>query len=245
LSAESEAEWADEWAGEEDDPDSDGGEGQTDGDEDDGDEESQPPPGPPATPPAPATPPTGSTLQWSHFRVVATPPRAGGEDAQIGYTRAGSGQFTFDVPTVLLVDGMYYASWGSYSAGMVYSVRFNPATSWVVRGNQDAGLLEHERLHLLIAEYVAQKISAKYPTISGHGSGAALTREEALSKARADAAAQLKARFDQVVAEWARIDTAVQTRYDAQTMHGSDPFNQLWWKDDYKAEVDKEFPVGP
>lgn len=216
LSAESDAAWADEW-------DTACGE---------------PPPSPPPAPPA--APPTGATLEWTHFREVETAPIAG-EDAMVAYRRLNFGRAVYDISDVARIDGMYYALQPASVAAVTYKVQFNAAESWVVRGKQDPTLLEHERTHLKIAEYVAQKIAAKYPSYQVMGGGIAFTREEALASARRDATRQLQDKFNAVLATWAGIDNAVQTRYDDETKHGTDGIIQATWNMGYKEEVDKEF----
>jgi hypothetical protein len=122
-------------------------------------------------------------------------------------------------------------------------VAFDANKSWVLVHAQDAALLEHERLHLRIGEYIATKVALNLPAdMTGNGVANAATRQQA-QKDAADVAIKdfhkkRKAFIDNV---WEPIDKRVQKGcYDDETEHGTIPEQQAKWAREWQAYVDDE-----
>lgn len=200
---------------------------------------------PPLAPSPPGAPPTSANLKWSDFTEVATAPVMG-EDAMIAYRRVPNGKATFSDsgPEYLGVPGSEYMDLVYAQVGpMTYSAVFDAARSWVVKTSETDALLDHERTHLKIAEYVAQKMAVNFPTISAAGGGFGSTEQGASDAAKSNARGNLQAKINSVMNTWKNIDVAVQTLYDSESesAHGTNAIEQVWWNNNYKDMVDKEF----
>lgn len=125
-----------------------------------------------------------------------------------------------------------------------FTAVFDKAKSWVVKGNKTPQLLEHERLHLRIAEYIAKKAELNFPAnMTGVGEAQGNTKKEAATKARNAAwDNDLVPRIDAFLAEWERIDGTIQDLYDSKTEtdHGRNPNQQAKWERDWKQLVEAE-----
>jgi len=125
-----------------------------------------------------------------------------------------------------------------------FTAVFDKAESWVVKGKQTPQLLEHERLHLRIAEYIAKKAELNFPAnMKGVGEAQGNTKNEAATKAQ-DAAwdNDLVPMVDAFLAEWARIEKTITDLYDSKTEtdHGRNPDQQAKWERDWQQRVDAE-----
>jgi hypothetical protein len=121
-------------------------------------------------------------------------------------------------------------------------VRFDPS-SWVVKGQQSKALLQHEKLHLHLAEYVAEKMSAKAEATAAAWVGKAgrrnenkdLATKEAKNAAEDRLLDHLQTFIDTV---WHETDTKVQKAYESETKNGTDPVVQANWNTGWKTFAD-------
>ena len=106
---------------------------------------------------------------------------------------------------------------------------FDPAKSWVKEDAKDnAELLAHENLHLIIAQKEAEKEAQK---IRNKWVKGALYCDA--SKAQDSAEAALKAEFDSMIeAAYTNIDN-VGAQYDQETEHGTNGDKQKEWQGKY------------
>jgi hypothetical protein len=122
--------------------------------------------------------------------------------------------------------------------GRTLKAVFDPKNSWVVKGAETPELLAHERLHLKIAEYIAQKATAKVAGLVGKGeacnANGATAETEAKNKARND----LNKQFNDLYAKWTAIDKAATEAYDNYTGHGQCPDCQADWAMNWQNYVD-------
>jgi hypothetical protein len=204
----------------------------------------------PEEPPAPPAPPTADTLTWDDFQPADQRRDANKKfDAETYYGRFLAEQQVLTrtlkvVPQGGLVQATARATLvGKPNAG----VTFDSTKSWVLTTLPDdeskAALLEHERLHLRIAEYIATKVAMNFPAdMTGNGVATAADKAEAMKAARKNASEDLQTkRLAFVKTVWQPIDENVQEgRYDKETDHGSKPDEQANWARAWQAFVDDE-----
>jgi hypothetical protein len=204
----------------------------------------------PEEPPAPPAPPTADTLTWDDFQPADQRRDAKQElDAETSYGRFLAEQQVLTrtlkvVPQGGLVQATARATLvGKPNAG----VTFDSTKSWVLTTLPDdeskAALLEHERLHLRIGEYIATKVAMNFPAdMTGNGVATAADKAEAMKAARKNASEDLQTkRLAFVKTVWQPIDENVQEgRYDKETDHGSKPDEQANWARAWQAFVDDE-----
>jgi len=202
----------------------------------------------PEEPQAPPAPPTADTLTWDDFKEVDKSPDPKHPD-RVAYTGWNDtiGEYETGTPTII-----YGPQNGPFTAKVTLALKmapsftavFDKAESWVVKGKQTPQLLEHERLHLRIAEYIAKKAELNFPAnMKGVGEAQGNTKNEAATKAQ-DAAwdNDLVPMVDAFLAEWARIEKTITDLYDSKTEtdHGRNPDQQAKWERDWQQRVDAE-----
>ena len=199
----------------------------------------------PEEPQAPPAPPTAETLDWEHLEDVDT-----GKDpnpkivAQTGWklARTFPGRaFTF--AAVVDQQGTVKAT-GRFNTPPNFRAVFNAADSWVVKGEQSPQLLEHERLHLRIAEYIAEKANLNFSetlqNITADGVGQAANPKAARDIAKATASQNLAAAFTDFYNDWEKKDKIITKLYDDETVHGTIPEKQADWDRNWEQRVDTE-----
>jgi hypothetical protein len=202
----------------------------------------------PGEPPAPPAPPTADTLDWKDFKEVDKSPDPKHPD-RVAYTGWNDTIGEYESGEATIVYGPLN---GPFTAKVTlplnmapsFTAVFDKAKSWVVKGKQTPQLLEHERLHLRIAEYIAKKAALNFPAnMKGVGEAQGNTKIEAATKAR-DAAwdNDLVPRVDAFLAEWERIEKTITDLYDSKTEtdHGRNPDQQAKWERDWQQLVDAE-----
>jgi hypothetical protein len=201
----------------------------------------------PEEPPAPPAPPTADTLTWDDFEEVDVSrdpdPRI---DAVIGwkhaYTLPGRG---YDSAAVVDQQGAVKVT-GKFTTSPHFRAIFDAARSWVVKGEQSPRLLTHERLHLRIAEYIAEKANLNFSetlqNITADGVGQDANLRVAQVKAKAAAVQKLLAALNDFRKEWLKKDEAIQDLYDSKTEtdHSRNPDQQAKWEHDWQQRVDAE-----
>jgi len=199
-------------------------------------------------PPAPPAPPTADTLTWDDFKEVDKSPDPKHPD-RVAYTGWNDtiGEYETGKPTII-----FGPQNGPFTAKVTLALKmapsftavFDKAESWVVKGKQTPQLLEHERLHLRIAEYIAKKAELNFPAnMKGVGEAQGNTKDEAARNA-GDAAwdNDLVPRVNAFLAEWERIEKTITDLYDSKTEtdHGRNPDQQTKWERDWQQRVDAE-----
>lgn len=121
----------------------------------------------------------------------------------------------------------------------LFTVKFDAANSYVVTGKETDDLLKHEKLHLKIAAYVAQKANDNAPKIEETAVVTDKNKEKAIKDAKTQAFAAYKKKFDDYVAKWKEMDMAVTMAYDADTDHSMNAAGQADWDKNWQAKVDK------
>jgi hypothetical protein len=94
--------------------------------------------------------------------------------------------------------------------------------------------LEHERTHLLIAEYLAYKATLNLPESYKSARAKGDTGEEAEAKAKSDLLRVLDTKLD----EAKRALKAITKKYDDETNHGTNAVAQADWERKYMEKVD-------
>lgn len=136
-------------------------------------------------------------VTWTHFRVVRTSPN--GFQAQTGYGIAATYRTRQSGSEVAI-------------SNATVTVSLVPAQTWVVAGTKTAALLDHERLHYVIATLVGRELDRELASLTGP-----------------DAASALQAARDLVVE---KTDRALEIggAYDDDTNHGADVGQQRLWQ---------------
>jgi hypothetical protein len=202
----------------------------------------------PEEPQAPPATPTAETLTWDDFKEVDKSPDPKHPD-RVAYTGWNDtlGEYESGKATII-----YGPQNGPFTARVELPLKkapsftavFDKARSWRVKGKQTPQLLEHERLHLRIAEYIAKKAAINFPAnMKGVGEAQGNTKNEATRNA--DDAAwnnDLVPRVDAFLAEWERIEKTITDLYDSKTEtdHGRNPDQQAKWERDWQQRVDAE-----
>lgn len=146
-------------------------------------------------------------VTWTHFRVVPNSPT--GFQAQTGYRISATYQ------TKATADGAAI----SHPAVTVSLVATD---TWVVAGTKTAALLNHERLHYVIATLVGRELDRELAELTGTDSVAVLQAADDLVGAKTDRA------------------LAIGEAYDDDTDHGADVGQQRLWQGRVHGwEVDK------
>ncbi|HXU62359.1 MAG TPA: DUF922 domain-containing protein [Polyangia bacterium] len=136
-------------------------------------------------------------VTWTHFRVVRTSPD--GFQAQTGYRIAASYRTTGSGSEV------------SISQAAV-TVSLVSAQTWVVAGTKTAALLDHERLHYVIATLVGRELDRELASLTGPNTATVLQAADDLVAAKTDRA------------------LAIGSAYDDDTNHGEDVGQQRLWQ---------------
>lgn len=138
-------------------------------------------------------------LRWDDFRTVATSPVPGAVaqtavEMQFSRIRLGT------------EDGQHKLE------SFVLTVRLDRDNCWVVRGQTNAALLEHERLHLRLAIVVAREL------------------ERELLALRASSIPSLQVAIDRLRSEKAARVQTISDAYDSETEHGRLSEEQSHWQ---------------
>ena len=99
-------------------------------------------------------------------------------------------------------------------------------------------LLKHERLHLKMAEYLAQKAKANAPAFVGKGTATNADKATAVRQAKDMAFKDMKSQIDAYGAKWLKIDKAVQEAYDRETDHSRNAQGQADWNANWQKKVE-------
>lgn len=189
------------------------------------------------------TPPrvTSDNLGWEHFNRVDRPPEAGVlRDAATMYYMSMT-EYDYKVDTIVLSSppssDCYTVMAFVRPRNLSFSAIFSTENSWVLRGSDRPSLLEHERLHLRIAEHFAAYATSKASGVLAESVASAPTYEEA----RAKAISQAKTIIDKQVA--AMFDALMeksgdaQSEYDDQTDGGDMARRQRDWELNWQRYV--------
>lgn len=137
-------------------------------------------------------------VTWTNFRVVQSSPDPDGFLAQTGYDISATFRYKSDA------DG--------YSiSNAAVTVKLVTTDTWVVTGNKTAALLNHEKLHYVIATLVGRELDAELADVTGS------TADEVQQAAR-----------DLIAAKNDRA-LAIGQAYDDDTDHGRDNAQQTLW----------------
>jgi hypothetical protein len=144
--------------------------------------------------------PAPTSLAWSHFRVV----NRGATDAHIQPT------YNLNIPNRggVVRDGSNYRV-----ASLTVTVAIHSPGTWVVRGKQSTALLDHERLHWMMAIIVGYEMERAILAL----------REPTVARLNQ----QVRAKFT-----WYRgtREPDLQRKYDNDTNHGSKSAAQARWR---------------
>ncbi|MBX9580737.1 MAG: Ig-like domain-containing protein [Gemmataceae bacterium] len=181
---------------------------------------------------APPAPPTADTLTWDDYPKVPSSQWSAGTTIQNVLERG-------ETETVVTTRDSNFKA--TAEARIKVDGKVTPRAvlvrdkSFVVRGQESDELLEHERLHLRISEYIALKAAGNVPDLSITATvsvqGDALNdpnfkaRDAALAKARADYVSKGNA----FMKKWNDIVFLVQKQYDSETDHGNNVAAQAAW----------------
>jgi hypothetical protein len=169
--------------------------------------------------------PTGKTLSWKDYKIV--------KQADYGaFTAVNRLYNRNDIKTSSQPDGSGFI--GKATLDVKFRAEFNRADSYVLAGRQTKALLEHERTHLLIAEYVMHKATLNLPESDKGAQAKGDTAEAAEAKAKSD----LLKVLDTKLAEAERALAAITELYDTETNHGLNNMAQLDWERKYMDKVD-------
>ena len=167
-------------------------------------------------PPANAAEKEAAQIRWNY-----RPPRAGGlEGGVVGKT----------------IDGKKTYHAAISAPNFQQGVTMNKGDSWCVKGAESDDLLQHEQLHLSIAEENAATAQDKIRSITGEGTGS--TRGEAIAAAEKD----LSSQSAKVLDKMKQIDTQLDAengKYDQDTNHGLDKDGQKSWNENFEKNVRK------
>ncbi len=169
-------------------------------------------------------PPTADKLKWDDFPVVAVPPKGGEAGAGVHvlpYPGGGGGSFNFEDK-----DGKVVGTWTF--GKLTFKYVFDGKESYRVVDMTTPALLEHERLHLRMFEYMAQRYQEylRMQTFMGTWDN---TKEAIKAKNEyLDKQAELLKKFAE----------QMQQMYDHQTEHGVNAAQQEEWRKNWQAKID-------
>lgn len=190
-----------------------------------------------AVPPGPApASPTSSTLSWNDFPKVApgTKPYAAFTAGRIVATE----NHEIDTLVVKVAGGWKVDARAKLTNPTQFSAVFDGAKSYVVRGQESDYLLNHEKLHLQIAEYVAAKANANLDVVTGRGMSTNGNEVAAINAAQGAAMTALRTMFNQYRIKVATINNVMQVRYDGETSHSINYDAQGVWDANYASYID-------
>jgi hypothetical protein len=205
------------------------------------------PPASPAPPATPVVPPNSDTLGWKDYREVAT----------AKYAAFTAGKFVFkrvdEAPVVESVaeKGMTSVSYSAKIKSATFTTLFDPANSYVVRrkvGGPLIGtpeLLEHERLHFKIAEYIVKVAEGMRKEMKSTSTVVMRSPDKAavLALAKSDAESAVDFLWKRYGDRVRQANAIVQFKYDYDTIHGTLPYWQAVWNRDYKMYCDGAISV--
>jgi RHS repeat-associated protein len=179
--------------------------------------------------------PKSADLTWEHYRKLDPPQEY---DAVTGYRLENSYKRQFTVTRLSKTCDQWTAIVEARATMPRFWVEFNPATSYVVKGQDTPELLEHERLHLRMAEYIAEKALANLdPQLVGRGIAVNADQQKAVDEAGTIASDELHEKWTAYVRRWAGIDGAVHKDHDDITKHGQLPMSQKEYADNWRDVV--------
>lgn len=201
-----------------------------------------PPLSPPMAPPVPpAAPPTSDQLTWDHFEKVDKPKKNDHAAMTAWFETTGEGtKLSGGAGTATTAGGKTTFTTSYEYKDVKFVAVFSPKNSWVVKGKETDALLKHEKLHLRIAEYTAEKANANKPDFkSGDKTATDPDKAKAIAAAKKEARDAVTKQMTDYRAVWDKISRAVQEKYDADTDHGTIADKQTDWDTKYKEYVDK------
>ncbi len=138
---------------------------------------------------------------------------------------------------------MIYGPWAAVVETRVteprFSAEFDRARSFVVMGSETPELLEHERLHLRIAEYVAEKALANLaPELAVKGTAVGVDRQTAIDEAARRARDQLHEEWKAHTRLMEEMNQTIQKDYDDSTDYGQLPMRQKEWATNWQRFAD-------
>ncbi len=192
-----------------------------------------------------AAPPTSDKLTWDDFAKKDAKPKDG-----------------FDAETAAAIHARVEYDWGVANsvregANITYTVKitkllekefsatFDKTRSYVVKGSETDRLLEHERLHLKLAEYVASKADTNFPEADFLKLTAKVTipanskKEDAKDSLEAGIQKEVDKFLDTFQTTWTAITDKANEKYDADTDHSLDRDKQADWVKNYMKYVDE------
>ena len=144
---------------------------------------------------------------WGQFREVRSAPDGSSFKASTGSRITITHIITERVELV----GVRSVSDAVKIKGATVQVTIDRANTWVVRGQKTPALLEHERIHYLIATLVGKEIL------------------EQLVDQAAGTTAELQAKASSIHADETRRFQAIDSAYDDDSNHGTIEFQQRQW----------------
>src|SRR5262249_32092216 len=143
-------------------------------------------------------PPTSDKLTWKDYQKV-TEQISGKYDAITFWKRQWNIEYSINGNEDKM-GGLFNATVEVKLTSLKYSVQFDPSKYKVVKGKESNRLLEHEKLHLRMAEYIAKKRQPKSaPNIVGKGVAANADVGVAAKMAQERATTDLKGRVEKYV----------------------------------------------
>ena len=196
--------------------------------------------------------PTADTLAWKHYKVIKLSERP-------------AAYATANAITAYKLDPVISSKYESAFAGRqgtdrivttkilainssIFKPVFSLSEAWVtddVKLADDEGkiLLEHERLHLRMAEYIATKAAANFPERAYKNLTARTVVAATVAEVKAAAKVDMDLVADQFIDDyqkkWKYINLVIQRKYDAETKSGTDPDKQAKWQERYKEYADE------
>lgn len=198
------------------------------------------------------TPPTSATLREDDFETrPEAPPNASDAHAWIGYDQkfvAGRPDFKFTQTGFSMGTYFYDVKVKVETGPSKFVAVFNRNRSGLLRGqDMTDALFAHEKLHLQIAEYVAQKATAGFENALANSAvkiSVSANEKPTDAELKEPANAAFKPKTKDLLDLWtfrlARLDAWAQKTYDetAASNHGQNPVGQADWAANYKSLID-------
>lgn len=181
---------------------------------------------PAAQPPKEPKLPTSKTLSWNDYKKVKS-----GDSA--AFTAGGLHYNVKDIKTASQAQGCDFI--GSATLQVKFRAEFNPKDSYVMDGKASPALLKHERLHLAITEYVAEKANRNFTPNPFTAKGKGNTAKDAEENAQSNLVRVFEANH---LADIRAALGAIQKSYDDETNHGKIEKAQKDWEINYMQKID-------
>jgi RHS repeat-associated protein len=183
--------------------------------------------------------PTSSDLNWDYYNKV----EKGKYEAETAYSYDSDVTQSDPVTSDMRKCEKDIAkSTITVKKGSKFFVTFDKKRSYVEKGKETDALLQHEKLHLSIAEYTAQLATENIKEIEGKGEATEDNIKMAVAKAEAAAKRAFQKSLDKYYNKWVQFNKEVEHKYEDDTDHSRKPGPQKDWNDNWKEKVDALSP---